>query len=599
MLNSAPQPSLRGFCVLSAPFMQLPAIAPGKRFALPRPIGSADALLLARHAAGACGRRATAVHRRRRPGGRAAPGRRTAVLRAGIAHRGVPGLGDAALRQLLAAPGPDLRAPGHAVAGAIGRRGRGAAARHHRADTPGAARLHGRLHLPLPAEDAAQRGRAEGAADAGRLQPRQPGGVARRVRGARRADRPVPDGLAGAVPRGPVRRRGRFDPHLRPRHAAQPVPGARGAAAARARVPDGRGGAQRLSRALARDRSKATRAGTASTRTSAPASPPPASSTTCRCSSRRDGPTACSTTSGRRERGAARCCTASSNDALQHFWTDTRERHRFLRHDPERPILPPEALFLRRRGLLHPRQRARHAAAARQWRNRLGPPAARRERRARRDRAAGRAGKAPRHHAAPGAAGGRERGPAREPARAAARPPHRRAERGDAGRVRGRRRKVAIAAAPLAAGFHWHEATRDATARLDPVHHRDRALRHHAAGAAPPQAGTDQQRRCADQGPVGAEDRRPGGALAARHRPLPGAEEHRPRRRRRRRQRVPAPGIRRQGHAVRAGVAAAPDQPLHRASAPTKRHCTGSAAANGTRPGARPPNRCATPPPSC
>ncbi len=34
------------------------------------------------------------------------------------------------------------------------------------------------------------------------------------------------------------------------------------------------------------------------------------------------------------------------NDALQHFWTDTRERHRFLQHDPERPILPPEVLFL-------------------------------------------------------------------------------------------------------------------------------------------------------------------------------------------------------------------------------------------------------------
>jgi transcription-repair coupling factor (superfamily II helicase) len=33
--------------------------------------------------------------------------------------------------------------------------------------------------------------------------------------------------------------------------------------------------------------------------------------------------------------------------ALQQFWTDTRERHRFLQHDPERPILPPEALFLR------------------------------------------------------------------------------------------------------------------------------------------------------------------------------------------------------------------------------------------------------------
>ena len=35
------------------------------------------------------------------------------------------------------------------------------------------------------------------------------------------------------------------------------------------------------------------------------------------------------------------------DEALQHFWTDTRERHRFLQHDPERPVLPPEELFLR------------------------------------------------------------------------------------------------------------------------------------------------------------------------------------------------------------------------------------------------------------
>jgi transcription-repair coupling factor (superfamily II helicase) len=35
------------------------------------------------------------------------------------------------------------------------------------------------------------------------------------------------------------------------------------------------------------------------------------------------------------------------DEALQRFWTDTRERHRFLQHDPERPILPPEAIFLR------------------------------------------------------------------------------------------------------------------------------------------------------------------------------------------------------------------------------------------------------------
>ncbi len=33
--------------------------------------------------------------------------------------------------------------------------------------------------------------------------------------------------------------------------------------------------------------------------------------------------------------------------ALQRFWTDTRERHRFLQHDAERPLLPPESLFLR------------------------------------------------------------------------------------------------------------------------------------------------------------------------------------------------------------------------------------------------------------
>jgi transcription-repair coupling factor (superfamily II helicase) len=35
------------------------------------------------------------------------------------------------------------------------------------------------------------------------------------------------------------------------------------------------------------------------------------------------------------------------NEALERFWTETRERHRFLQHDPERPILPPEDLYLR------------------------------------------------------------------------------------------------------------------------------------------------------------------------------------------------------------------------------------------------------------
>ena len=34
------------------------------------------------------------------------------------------------------------------------------------------------------------------------------------------------------------------------------------------------------------------------------------------------------------------------DEALDHFWVDTRERHRFLQHDPERPILPPAAIFM-------------------------------------------------------------------------------------------------------------------------------------------------------------------------------------------------------------------------------------------------------------
>ena len=34
------------------------------------------------------------------------------------------------------------------------------------------------------------------------------------------------------------------------------------------------------------------------------------------------------------------------DEALERFWADTRDRHRFLQHDPERPILPPQSLFM-------------------------------------------------------------------------------------------------------------------------------------------------------------------------------------------------------------------------------------------------------------
>jgi len=45
------------------------------------------------------------------------------------------------------------------------------------------------------------------------------------------------------------------------------------------------------------------------------------------------------------------------DEAIQRFWTDTRERHRFLQHDPERPLLPPAEIFLTAEdffGLTHP-----------------------------------------------------------------------------------------------------------------------------------------------------------------------------------------------------------------------------------------------------
>jgi transcription-repair coupling factor (superfamily II helicase) len=45
--------------------------------------------------------------------------------------------------------------------------------------------------------------------------------------------------------------------------------------------------------------------------------------------------------------GAALALHGDLDAALSRFWADTRERHRFLQHDPERPILPPEAIFLR------------------------------------------------------------------------------------------------------------------------------------------------------------------------------------------------------------------------------------------------------------
>lgn len=45
--------------------------------------------------------------------------------------------------------------------------------------------------------------------------------------------------------------------------------------------------------------------------------------------------------------GAALVLHGEIDEALKRFWTDTRERHRFLQADRERPILAPETLFLK------------------------------------------------------------------------------------------------------------------------------------------------------------------------------------------------------------------------------------------------------------
>ena len=327
--------------------------------------------------------------------------------------------------------------------------------------------------------------------------PRQPGRLAGRVRGARRADRPVPDGLA-RCPTGSTcsaTRSIRSAPSTpTPSAASTRCPKCACCPAASSRWTRPR--APRSARAGASG-SKATRPRRGSTRTSAPASPPPASSTTCRCSStqtatifdylRRDGDAG---PARRGRRGAA---------ALL-------DRH------PRAPSLPaarPRAADAaaggavpQARGLLRAaatRMRSWRCAAARgadDWARPLpdlsvdrGAPEPLRRLQ---DHVAA--------HAAPRADRRRERRPAREPARAAARQPHRAAERSP----RSPRSKPATSAsrspsAPLAEGFVWHEPR---GRRAIAVRHRDRAVRHLAGtrGAAA-QAGAGQRRQCADQGP--------------------------------------------------------------------------------------------------
>ena len=189
------------------------------------------------------------------------------------------------------------------------------------------------------------------------------------------------------------------------------------------------------------------------------------------------------------------------------------------------------------------------------------------------------------------AAAGRKRRPAREPAGLPARQPSGAAGVRLAGGVPGQRRKAR----------HRHRAAEHRVRLARGRHrlrHRDRAVRRRPDHAPAQEAGAGQRRRGADQGPVGAQRRRPGGAHAARHRPLqgpgqPGPGPGRERGRLARRAGIPAPRIRRQGHALCAGEPAAPDQPLHRrlrrrgAAAQAGLGPVGKGQAQGRRTGAR------------
>ena len=239
------------------------------------------------------------------------------------------------------------------------------------------------------------------------------------------------------------------------------------------------------------------------------------------------------------------------DEALQRFWTDTRERHRFLQHDPERPILPPEELFLSSedffaRANAHATLVLRGAGET-DWARPLPDVSV--------DRGATEPLAALEQHidGTPHRVLMVAESEGRRESLLELLRDHRidvpsvatlaEFEAGD--------EKVAITAAPLAAGFFWFEPADGRAIQF---------ITETELFASAPQA---RRRRKQEQiSNVDAlikdlSELKVGDPVVhaqPRHRPLPGPEEHRSRGRRRRRQRVPAPGVRRQGHALRAGV---------------------------------------------
>ena len=153
--------------------------------------GSADALALARlaHEEKPLARRQPPPRSTRSAWSTRSPGSRPAC--ASPAAR----LGDAALRPVLAAPGPGVRAARHAVPHPARRLRRRPGAGADRAGAPGPPAYLAGAHVPPQASgerSTLEKLRAQLATR--RLPARHAGGRARRVLRPRRADRPVPDG---------------------------------------------------------------------------------------------------------------------------------------------------------------------------------------------------------------------------------------------------------------------------------------------------------------------------------------------------------------------------------------------------------------------
>ncbi|OIQ74456.1 hypothetical protein GALL_438940 [mine drainage metagenome] len=175
----------------------------------------------------------------RKPIRRPAPAGGNALVRAKARHPPAAGLGNPALRSLLAPPRPGLGTPGDAVPDHPESLRRGHRFRRHGPGAPAAAGFSRGSHFHAGKGTEIRSGSVAPAMRRSRVPPCQPGHGAGRVQHPRRTDRPVPDGQRPALPYRPVRRRDRNHPHLRCGQPAQPVPGGRNPPATGARVPAG------------------------------------------------------------------------------------------------------------------------------------------------------------------------------------------------------------------------------------------------------------------------------------------------------------------------------------------------------------------------